>query len=100
MLLRPLHLTGAGEVRVRLSAHPLSGLLALTAIVPFLTVYCTALHCNLNCTATCTAVLQMTAGTSQLAAEMEAYIRQTQESRGQQITVLKQARQLGQRALG
>jgi hypothetical protein len=42
----------------------------------------------------------MTAGTSQLAAEMEAYIRQTQESRGQQITVLKQARQLGQRALG
>lgn len=34
----------------------------------------------------------MTAGTSALAAEMEGYIRQTQESRGAQITVLKQAR--------
>lgn len=34
--------------------------------------------------------LQMTAGTSALAADLETYIRQTQESRGQQITVLKQ----------
>ncbi|PRW20973.1 ADP-ribosylation factor GTPase-activating AGD3-like [Chlorella sorokiniana] len=34
--------------------------------------------------------LQMTAGTSALAADLEGYIRQTQESRGQQITVLKQ----------
>jgi hypothetical protein len=42
----------------------------------------------------------MTAGTSQLAAEMEAYIRQTQETKGQQITVLKQARLPGQRAIG
>ncbi len=33
---------------------------------------------------------QMTAGTSALAADLETYIRQTQESRGQQITVLKQ----------
>lgn len=34
----------------------------------------------------------MTAGTSALAADLETYIRQTQESRGQQITVLKQVR--------
>ncbi|PSC71679.1 ADP-ribosylation factor GTPase-activating AGD1 [Micractinium conductrix] len=34
--------------------------------------------------------LQMTAGTSQLANEMELYIRQTQESKGQTVTVLKQ----------
>lgn len=34
----------------------------------------------------------MTAGTSQLASEMEAYIRQTQETKGQTITVLKQVR--------
>lgn len=34
--------------------------------------------------------LQMSAGTSQLANEMDSYIRQTQESKGQQITVLKQ----------
>ena len=48
------------------------------------------------CTATHTAVLlQMTAGTSQLAGEMAAYIRQTQESKGQQITVLKQASSWG-----
>ena len=33
---------------------------------------------------------QMTAGTSQLAAEMETYIRQTQDTAGQQVTVLKQ----------
>lgn len=32
----------------------------------------------------------MTAGTSQLANEMELYIRQTQESKGQTVTVLKQ----------
>lgn len=38
----------------------------------------------------CSCVLQMTAGTSALAADLETYIRQTQESRGQQITVLKQ----------
>ena len=34
--------------------------------------------------------MQMTAGTSALAADLETYIRQTQETRGQQITVLKQ----------
>ncbi len=33
----------------------------------------------------------MTAGTTQLAAEMESYIRHTQESKGRTITVLKQA---------
>ncbi|KAI3430848.1 hypothetical protein D9Q98_009258 [Chlorella vulgaris] len=37
-----------------------------------------------------TGPLQMTAGTTQLAAEMESYIRHTQESKGRTITVLKQ----------
>lgn len=35
---------------------------------------------------------QMTAGTSQLAAQMEAFIAETQRSKGNTITVLKQAR--------
>lgn len=35
--------------------------------------------------------LQMSVGASHIAAEMGAYIRQTQESKGQQITSLKQA---------